>query len=121
MFKYSGVKKSNEAYESAGQIIPGWTQLISRRASRFANGISPTYAQSAKGSRFLDIDGNQYIDWVNACSAVILGHADEVVDNAVKEQIDKGSLLTVNSLSEIEHNFAILASGSVSLIQGSLG
>ena len=102
MFKYSGVKKSNEAYERAGQIIPGWTQLISRRASRFANGISPTYAQSAKGSRFLDIDGNQYIDWVNACSAVILGHADEVVDNAVKEQIDKGSLLTVNSLSEIE-------------------
>ena len=102
MLKYSGVKKSNESYERAGQIIPGWTQLISRRASRFANGISPTYAQSAKGSHFVDIDGNQYIDWVNAVGAVILGHADEVVNSAVKEQIDKGSLLTVNSLSEIE-------------------
>ena len=102
MFKYSGVKKSNEAYESAGQIIPGWTQLISRRASRFANGISPTYAQSAKGSRFLDIDGNQYIDWVNAVSAIILGHHDDVVDDAVKEQIDRGSIYTVNSPKEIE-------------------
>ena len=87
------VTRSNELYQRAGEIIPGWTQLISRRASQFANGVSPTYAQRAKGSRFIDVDGNEYIDWVNAVGAIILGHADPVVDTAVKEQIDRGSLL----------------------------
>ena len=43
------------------------------------------------------MDGNEYIDWVNAVTAIILGHADDVVDGAVREQIDKGSLFTLNS------------------------
>ena len=96
------VKQSMELYERAGRLIPGRTQLISRRASSFANGVSPVYARSAKGSRFVDVDGHEYIDWVNAVSAVILGHADEVVDRAVKEQIDLGSIYTVNSPLEVE-------------------
>ncbi|MCB1233354.1 MAG: aminotransferase class III-fold pyridoxal phosphate-dependent enzyme, partial [Verrucomicrobiae bacterium] len=60
------------------------------------------YAQRAKGSRFIDVDENEYIDWVNAVGAVILGHADEAVDDAVKEQIDRGSLYTLNSPLELE-------------------
>ena len=96
------VRTSMELYERAGELIPGRVQLVSRRASLFAEGVSPTYAQRAKGSRFIDVDGHEYIDWVNCVSAVILGHADPVVDGAVKEQIDLGSLYTVNSPMEIE-------------------
>ena len=55
MSEYS-VTRSYEIYERAGELIPGRTQLISRRASRYANGISPLYAQSARGSRFIDVD-----------------------------------------------------------------
>ena len=95
-------KKSMELYERAGELIPGKTQLVSRRASQFAEGVSPVYAEHAKGSRFLDVDGNEYIDWVNCVSAVILGHADEVVNSAVKQQIDDSSLFTVNSPMEVE-------------------
>ncbi|HRW09844.1 MAG TPA: aminotransferase class III-fold pyridoxal phosphate-dependent enzyme, partial [Caldilineaceae bacterium] len=94
--------RSQELYRRAGELIPGWTQLISRRADQFANGVSPVYAQRAKGSRFIDVDENEYIDWVNAVGAVILGHADDVVDGAVKEQIDRGSLYTLNSPLELE-------------------
>jgi glutamate-1-semialdehyde 2,1-aminomutase len=96
------VAQSMELYRRAGDLIPGWTQLISRRADQFANGISPVYAQRAKGARFIDVDENAYIDWVNAVGAVILGHADDVVDSAVKEQIDRGSIYTLNSPLEIE-------------------
>ena len=96
------VTRSLELYEQAGGLIPGWTQLISRRADQFAHGISPIYAQRAKGSRFIDVDENEYIDWVNAVGAIILGHADDVVDEAVKEQIDRGSLFTANSPMELE-------------------
>ena len=96
------VSHSYTLYRRSGQIIPGHTQLISRRADQFANGVSPVYAQRASGSRFVDVDENEYIDWVNAVGAVILGHADPVVDAAVKEQIDRGSIYTLNSPLEID-------------------
>ena len=64
-YSYKGVKKSLETYERAGQVIPGYTQLRSRLANGFAEGVSPIYADHAKGSRFVDIDGNEFIDWVN--------------------------------------------------------
>ena len=60
------VKKSMETYARASEIIPGKTQLASRRASSFASGVSPVYAKSSSGSRFVDIDGNTYLDWKNA-------------------------------------------------------
>jgi len=101
MSKYT-VTRSYEIYERAGELIPGRTQLISRRASRFASGISPVYAQSAKGSRLIDVDENEYIDWMSSVGAVILGHADDVVDRAVEEQIKRGSLSSLNSPLEIE-------------------
>ena len=95
------VSRSVETYKRAGELIPGWTQLISRRASQFAYGVSPIYARSAKGARFIDLDGTEYIDWANAVGAVILGHADDVVDSAVKSQIDRGSIYTVSSPLEL--------------------
>ncbi|MEM7539554.1 MAG: aminotransferase class III-fold pyridoxal phosphate-dependent enzyme [Chloroflexota bacterium] len=96
------IARSLGLYQQAGEVIPGWTQLISRRADQFANGVSPIYAQRAKGSRFVDVDENEYIDWVNAVGAIILGHADDVVDDAVVEQIRRGSLYTLNSPLELE-------------------
>ena len=98
----SRITNSIKYYDQATDLIPGKTQLISRRASQFAAGVSPVYAESAKGSKFIDVDGNEYIDWVNAVSAVILGHSDNVVDTAVKQQIDKGSIYTLNSTMEVE-------------------
>ena len=96
------VAKSLELYERAGERIPGWVQLISRRAERFARGVSPLYIERSKGARFVDVDGKEYIDWTRALGAIILGYADPVVDAAVKEQIDKGSLHSMNSGLEIE-------------------
>ncbi len=102
MTSHPAVARSYELYQRAQELIPGRTQLISRRADQFAQGISPVYAQRAGGARFVDVDENDYIDWVNAVGAVILGHADPIVDGAVKEQIDRGSIYTLNSPLEIE-------------------
>lgn len=96
------IEKSLALYGRAEALIPGRTQLISRRSSQFAHGVSPIYAASAKGARFIDVDGNEYLDMMNAVSAIILGHADDVVDQAVKEQIDRGSIYTLNGPLEID-------------------
>lgn len=98
----NNVQRSLDLYAKAGRLIPGWTQLISRRASSFAYPVSPIYTAHAKGSRFTDVDGNEFIDWTNAVTAIILGHADDVVDGAVKAQIDKGSLYSLNCPLEVE-------------------
>ena len=96
------VARSYELYERACKLIPGGVQLLSRRPSRFAEGVSPVYAVSAKGARFTDVDGNEYIDWVSGIGAIILGYADPVVDEAVKEQIGKGTIYAINHQLEIE-------------------
>src|SRR5262245_25549818 len=100
--KKSRVARSMEMYRRAMELIPGGTQLISRRPSRFAYGVSPVYAARAKGARFWDVDGDEYIDWVSGIAAIILGYADPVVDQAVIEQIQTGTIYAVNHELEVE-------------------
>jgi glutamate-1-semialdehyde 2,1-aminomutase len=98
----SRIPQSMDLYARALELIPGATQLISRRPTRFALGVSPVYAERAKGARFWDVDGNEYIDWVSGIGAVILGYADPVVDEAVIEQIRLGTMYSINHELEIE-------------------
>ena len=96
------VRRSMAVFERAQQVIPGATQLISRRPTRAALGISPIYAERAKGCRIWDIDGNEYVDWMSAVGPIILGYADDVVDSAVKEQIAKGSIYSIVHETAVE-------------------
>jgi glutamate-1-semialdehyde 2,1-aminomutase len=91
-----------EIYHRAQQLIPGGTQLISRRPTRYACGVSPVYAARAKGARFWDVDGNEYIDWVSGIGAIILGYCDPVVDEAVCRQIGRGVNFSINHELEVE-------------------
>jgi glutamate-1-semialdehyde 2,1-aminomutase len=91
-----------ELYRRALELIPGGTQLVSRRPTRYAHGVSPVYAARAKGARFWDVDGNEYIDWVSGIGSIILGYCDPVVDDAVREQIALGTVYSVNHELELE-------------------
>lgn len=106
----SRVPRQMELYERACELIPGGTQLISRRPSRFAAGVSPVYAASANGARFTDIEGNEYIDWVSGIGAIILGYCDPVVDAAVVEQIRQGTIYSDNHPLEVELAEELVAS-----------
>ncbi len=96
------VSRSAALYERAQQIIPGGTQLFSRRPERFAPGVYPSYLTHGKGSRVWDLDGNEYIDFMCGVGPVILGHAYEPVTSAVIDQVRKGSSFTVNHPLEVE-------------------
>ncbi len=96
------VGSSLRLYERALEIIPGGTQLFSRRPERFAPGVCPPYITHAKGTRVWDLDGNEYIDFLCGVGPVILGHAYPVVTEAVIEQIRRGSSFPVNHPIEVE-------------------
>lgn len=96
------VDRQMKLYQRACELIPGGTQLISRRPSRFAAGFSPVYATSAQGAYITDLDGNSYIDWVSGIGSIILGYCDSVVDSAVREQISHGTIYSINHELEVE-------------------
>ncbi len=60
------------------------------RAFRAVGG-KPLFMKSAKGAYLYDEDGNQYLDLINSWGPMILGHAHEVVEKAVRDALP-GSL-----------------------------
>lgn len=92
---------SQKLYKKAKKLIPGGTQLLSKRPEMFLPDLWPAYYEKAKGCRVWDLDGREYTDMsymgIGAC---ILGYADDDVDNAVKRAIDKGSMSTLNCPEE---------------------
>lgn len=95
--------KTLELWKEAKKLIPGGTQLLSKRAEQFLPEKWPAYFSQAKGIEIWDLDGNKYLDFslmgVGACT---LGYADEDVNAAVKRVIEQGSMATLNSPEEVE-------------------
>lgn len=99
----SRIKKSFAAQKKAKKIIPGMTQLLSKRPDRFSFGIWPSYYSKAKGSYIWDLDGNKYLDMsIGGIGATILGYADKTVDSAVLNSIKKGVASSLNCFEEVE-------------------
>ena len=95
--------KSQELYKEAKKIIPGGTQLLSKRPEMVLPDLWPAYYRKAKGCEIWDLDGKKYIDMsymgIGAC---ILGYADNDVNRAVKKAIDSASMTTLNCPEEVE-------------------
>ncbi len=82
MDDHQRIERSLALYHRAQACIPGVAQLISRRPTRAALGVSPIYAERAKGCRIWDVDGNEYIDWHSGVGPIVLGYCDDEVDAA---------------------------------------
>ncbi len=100
--------KSMQLYREAIEIIPGGSQTMSKRATSFALGAMPVYIDRAEGCRVWDLDGNEYIDFVNALGPITLGYCYPAVDEAVREQLAKGSIYPMLSPLEVEAARAII-------------
>jgi len=94
-------KRSGQMYLEAQELFPFGTQLFSRRPELGALGQGPVYFERAKDGHFWDVDGNEFVDTVMGVGPVTLGYCYEAVDRAVKEQIDRGIIGSVNHPLEI--------------------
>jgi glutamate-1-semialdehyde 2,1-aminomutase len=95
--------KSQDLYKKAKTLIPGGTQLLSKRPEMFLPELWPAYYEKAKGCEIWDLDGNKYVDMITmGIGACILGYADDDVNNAVKAIIDKGCMSILNAPEEVE-------------------
>ena len=87
----------------ATKIIPGGTQLLSKRPEMFLPNRWPAYYQKAKGIEITTLDGIKLKDFsymgIGSC---VLGYKDIDVNNAVHKAVDKGNMSTLNCPSEVE-------------------
>jgi len=83
-------------------VILNGVQTLSKSPVHIAFGACPIYVERAKGAYFWDCDGNRYIDYPLALGPIVLGHAYDQVDRAVKKQMKNGSLYSLSSPKEID-------------------
>ena len=60
--------------------------------ARLTPEMPPIFFEKGKGSRLYDVDGNEYIDYILAWGPLILGHSPPAVVEAVKKQLDSGTI-----------------------------
>lgn len=105
MYKLDDLKNSKGValYKRAKSLIPGGTQLLSKRPEMFAPDVWPSYYSKAKGCRVWDLDGREFIDMsIMAVGACILGYADDEVDDAVVQALRSGVNSSLNCPEEVE-------------------
>ena len=95
--------KGKNLWKKAKKMIPGGTQLLSKRAELYLPEQWPCYFKKAKGCEVWDLDGNKYIEMYSmGIGSCILGYADSDVNKAVKKVIEQGNMCTLNSPEEVE-------------------
>jgi glutamate-1-semialdehyde 2,1-aminomutase len=94
---------SKKLFEQAKEYIPGGVNSPVR-AFKSVGQEYPRFIDSAKGAYVFDVDGNKYIDYVGSWGPMILGHADECVIEAVRQQVTNG--LSYGAPCELEINLA---------------
>ena len=95
-------KKSDELLTRALKSIPLASQTFSKSLTQYPRGVSPFFIKKGKGSKVLDEDDNEYIDFVNSLAAVTLGYCDEDVDKAVKKQMKNGVIFSLPHTLELK-------------------
>ena len=93
---------SNTFKERAKKVVPHLTGTLSRAAPSYVEGVFPVYVQNAHGSHFIDVDGNEYIDYVMALGPITLGYNYESINQAIISQLKEGILFSLPHPIEVE-------------------
>jgi glutamate-1-semialdehyde 2,1-aminomutase len=103
---------SNEAWFARAQaVIPGGVDSPVR--SFRSVGGTPYTVASGKGAYVTDVEGNQYLDYVQSYGASLLGHAHPVVVDVLRDAATKGTTFGAPTPGEV-----LLAEAMVSRVRG---
>lgn len=96
------IEKSKAWAERAKQVIPGASQTFSKGSNQHVRGIAPVFLAKGKGCRVWDVDGNEFIDYIQGLLPNILGYANAEVNAAVAAQLDQGHSFSLPHPLEVE-------------------
>ena len=91
-----------DLWSEAKKLIPGGSQLLSKRQEMFLPGQWPAYYKKAKGCEVWDLQDRKFYDFslmgIGSCT---LGYADDDVNKVVIEAVENGSMTTLNCWEEV--------------------
>ena len=93
-------EKSNLLFEKAKDVIPGGVNSPVRAFKSV--GGSPIFIEKGIGSKFYDVDGNQYIDCIGSWGPHLFGHNPEFIKSALTSAIEKGTSFGAPTKIEVE-------------------
>lgn len=93
------VNRSQELFQRAQQSIPGGVNSPVRAFKSVD--MNPLFIQKGHGSKIVDVDGNEYIDYVGSWGPLILGHCHPGVLAAVQETLQNGTSFGAPTENEI--------------------
>lgn len=96
----NSTSRSKALFDKAKQFIPGGVNSPVR-AFRAVGG-NPLFMKKAKGAFLYDEDGNEYVDLINSWGPMILGHANPLVEEAVKEALSSSPSFGAPTAREVE-------------------
>ncbi len=89
-------RKSGEFVEEAKQVLPAGV------ASSFQDqSPHPIFIVEGRGSRVVDLDGNEYSDFHNGFGVMVVGHAHPVVAAAIADTAAKGTHFAAPNVSAV--------------------
>ncbi|MBM3351233.1 MAG: glutamate-1-semialdehyde-2,1-aminomutase [Betaproteobacteria bacterium] len=91
-------------FEKSQQLIPGGVNSPVR-AFRSVGG-TPIFFKKGSGSKLWDVDGKEYIDYINSWGPMIVGHAHPEVTQAVQEVV--ANSLSFGAPTGLELEMAVL-------------
>ena len=94
--------KNNALLDRASKVIPNAIPGHFNPVVQKPQGTYPFYCSRAEGSRFWDVDGNEYIDFMCAYGPMILGYGNRVVDDAFRSQMALADTCTLASPVMVE-------------------
>ena len=93
---------SEELFDRAVKVIPGGVNSPVRAYG--AIGIAPRFIDRADGCHIYDVDGKEYVDYIDSWGPMILGHNFPEVKESVLKACEKG--LSFGCETEIEVEMA---------------
>src|SRR5437016_8875973 len=93
-------KRSREIVERAEKVLVGGVNSPVR-AFRAVGG-EPLIIERGNGANLYDADGNELLDYVCSWGAMILGHANPAISEAIAEQARRGTSFGVTTELELE-------------------
>jgi len=88
--------------ERAKKVIPGCAQTFSKGYTQYVQGVAPVFLQRGKGCHVWDVDGNEYIDYVQGLLPNILGYANDEVNAAAFAQLNEGHSFSLPHPIEVQ-------------------
>ncbi|AHH18477.1 aminotransferase class-III [Nocardia nova SH22a] len=95
---------SDAAFQRAVRVVPGgiYGHQGPSEGCYIPRSAFPLFSARAEGTRFWDVDGNEFIDYMCGYGPNVLGYGDAEVTAAARAQAELGDVVTIPSTTMVD-------------------